>query len=1546
MRGNRTLETLGILVSFLAVAAAAAGQSHATEPPPLPVPVGTTVNVSTEPELQLAVQQLTSNTTIVLEPGTYQLTRTLNISGALTNVGIRGATSSRDDVVLRGAGIDNPDFGSVPHGMSIGSGVQHVTVANLTIRDVYHHALLFNAGAHSPRVYNVHLLDARESLIKSTQDTAAGVDNGVVEYSVLEYTTMPPDAHPGGVEVHAGANWIIRRNVFLNIVAADDQPRAGRAVLMRGASRNTITEHNRFLNCSHAIAYGLDEAAAGFDHSGGIIRNNFVWRAGDGRGGAAISLANSPDTRVLNNTVYLSGTYSTPIEYRFTGTAAVVVTNNLLDGFVWARDGATGTEHNNLTGVAGDMFVDAAGGDLHLAGSATSAIDHGVVVADVIDDWDGQTRPLGSAPDIGADEYVMADVTAVIEGGVGSPSSSTLLGIIDPLLGGCPCSIWPLTALPARIENTDTSAVEVGVRFRADVNGTITGIRFYKGLGNTGPHVGSLWTNTGTRLATATFANETLVGWQQVTFSTPIAITANTTYVASYHMTAGRYAVTDDYFRTSGVDAPPLHALVDGAAGGNGVFVYGASAFPTQTSRSANYWVDVVFTPSAGDTTPPTAAIVSPASGATVSGTVTVSASASDNTGVAGVQFKIDGANVGAEDTTAPYDISWNTAATSNGSHTLVAVARDAAGNTRTSSPVTVTVANDSTAPTVAITAPVAGATVSGTAVIVSATASDNAGVVGVQFKLDGANLRAEDLESPYQRSWDTTTIPNGSHTLTAVARDAAGNTTTSAAVVVTVSNDTMAPAVSLTAPAVGTAVSGAAVAVSATASDDVAVVGVQFKLDGANLGAEDTAGPYDVSWDTTTASNGSHTLTAVARDAAGNTTTSAAVVVTVSNDTAAPTVSLTAPAAGATVSGSVMVAATASDDTGIAGVQFTLDGASLGAEDTTEPYGVSWDTAATTAGSHTLVAVARDAAGNTTASAPVTVTVATDTTAPTVTITAPAAGATVSGTAVVVSAAASDNVGVAGVQFKLDGANLRAEDPDPPYRRNWDTTTIANGSYTLTAVARDAAGNTTTSAAVAVTVFNDTTVPTVSLTTPAAGTAVSGGAVAVSATASDNVAVIGVQFKLDGVNLGAEDTASPYGVSWDTTTASNGSHTLTAVARDAAGNTTTAAGVVVTVSNDTAAPTVSLTAPAAGTAVSGAVAVSAAASDDVAVVGVQFKLDGANLGAEDTASPYGVSWNTTTVSNGSHTLTAIARDAAGQVTISAAVTVTVSNDTTAPSVTITAPADGAVVPRGTITVSAAASDNVAIAGVRFRVDGASLGAEDTTSPYSVSWDAAAATSGTHTLTAVARDAAGNTTTATVVVTVSAGDTVAPTVSITAPGAGATVSGSAVVLSAAASDDVGVAGVQFKLDGVNLGAEDTASPYSISWDTTAAANGVHTLTAVARDAAGNIATSAGVTVTVDNAAGAPTTVLFRPSADHAALVDGYLFEIFREGDNPNSASPVASSDLGKPAPGADGDISVDRSALFQSLPPGSYVATVTAIGSGGQARSAAVIFVR
>ncbi len=162
----------------------------------------------------------------------------------------------------------------------------------------------------------------------------------------------------------------------------------------------------------------------------------------------------------------------------------------------------------------------------------------------------------------------------------------------------CPCSIWAPSSAPGAIETGDTAAVEVGLKFRSDVKGYISGVRYYRGADVAGTRTASLWKKDGTLLARATFTGESATGWQEVKFSSPVAIAARTTYIVSYHTTTGAYAADLYAFTNAGVDSPPLHALKAGVDGGNGVYVYNATPrFPSKAApKQTNYWVDVVFT--------------------------------------------------------------------------------------------------------------------------------------------------------------------------------------------------------------------------------------------------------------------------------------------------------------------------------------------------------------------------------------------------------------------------------------------------------------------------------------------------------------------------------------------------------------------------------------------------------------------------------------------------------------------------------------------------------------------------------------------------------------------------------------------------------------------------------------------------------------------------------------------------------------------------------------------------------------------------------------
>jgi hypothetical protein len=186
-------------------------------------------------------------------------------------------------------------------------------------------------------------------------------------------------------------------------------------------------------------------------------------------------------------------------------------------------------------------------------------------------------------------------------GNVGTPGSGVTVNV------GCPCSLWS-GVTPPDPDSGEGNPIEVGVKFKSDVFGTVNGIRFYKSSLNTGTHIGSLWTTSGQRLAQATFTGESASGWQSVTFSSPVPITPGTTYVASYYAPNGHYAGTPNYFYypapfgSTRLDSPPLHAIKANGTTANGVYDYGAtSTFPTSTYNASNYWVDVMFSPS----TPP-----------------------------------------------------------------------------------------------------------------------------------------------------------------------------------------------------------------------------------------------------------------------------------------------------------------------------------------------------------------------------------------------------------------------------------------------------------------------------------------------------------------------------------------------------------------------------------------------------------------------------------------------------------------------------------------------------------------------------------------------------------------------------------------------------------------------------------------------------------------------------------------------------------------------------------------------------------------------------
>jgi methionine-rich copper-binding protein CopC len=328
--------------------------------------------------------------------------------------------------------------------------------------------------------------------------------------------------------------------------------------------------------------------------------------------------------------------------------------------------------------------------------------------------------------------------------------TATVGGVKDlagnPLAG---TTTWSFTTTGAVINNTlfDSAAaptvasvdealpVELGVKIRTDVAGYLTGVRFYKGVNNTGPHVGKVWDLSGNLLGSVTFTNETATGWQQADFATPVAVAAGTTYVVSYYAPNGGFAITGGFF-ASALISDHLTALAD-AAGGNGVYRYGAGGgYPNLTHNAANYWVDVVFSNVLTDQTGPTISTKTPAAGATdVAWGTGVSATFSEAVQSSSISIVLKDANQATVAGSAAYNPTTRTitfqptnALAINATYTAtVSGAQDTAGNTM--APVTwafTTMGVDTTAPTVAGKTPAANATAVAPAEEVTVTFSES----------------------------------------------------------------------------------------------------------------------------------------------------------------------------------------------------------------------------------------------------------------------------------------------------------------------------------------------------------------------------------------------------------------------------------------------------------------------------------------------------------------------------------------------------------------------------------------------------------------------------------------------------------------------------------------------------------------------------------------------------------------------------------------------------------------------------------------------------
>ncbi|HUS26104.1 MAG TPA: DUF4082 domain-containing protein [Nevskiaceae bacterium] len=798
------------------------------------------------------------------------------------------------------------------------------------------------------------------------------------------------------------------------------------------------------------------------------------------------------------------------------------------------------------------------------------------------------------------------------------------------------------TTVPAVVTDPDNKAVELGVKFRSDEAGTVTGIRFYKGSKNTGTHVGNLWAADGKRLASATFINETGSGWQQVKFDAPVTIAAGTTYIASYHTTAGFYSADENFFTGREVTSGPLHALADGIDGPNSVYKYGDGGFPTDSYKASNYYVDVLFTPTPpppapSDSTAPTVNLTSPTNGSTVAGSVNLTASATDNTGVTKVEFLVDGV-VKATVPTEPFTYKLDTTTMTNGSHTIAARAFDAAANQTKSTDLTTTVNNGSgttPAPTQTLTfTPLDDANIragspnrnfGGASTLTTSSSPDREYLL--KFNLTG--LSGKTITGAKLRMYTTDSSTKGGD-IRRLKSDAWSETT------VTWNN----------APATQSEVVGSFGAVTAGSYAETTLTGVVSGDGFISLRGDSTA---------------TNTAAFNAKEAGTN---PPQLVVTVSSspdtpptgDTTAPTApaNLTAVATSPTQVNLTWNAST--DNIGVTKYTIYRGGTLLG-----EATGTSYlDSTATASTSYSYAVKAQDAAGNVSAAsntAQLTTPTPADTTAPS----APGSLKATSTAATQVALgwnASTDNVGVS-KYLVYRGSTLLGQTTGTTFT---DTTVTPSTAYNYTIKAQDAAGNTSTASntlSVTTPAQADTTAPTTP--TGLQATAASPTQVNLNWTASNDNVGVARYLVYRGASLIAQVTTTSYS---DTTAIAGTSYSYTVRAQDAANNNSPASSAAtVTTPNpaDTSAPSAPTNLAASAVSASQVNLSWTASTDNVGVASYEIFRGGTSIGST-TLTSYGDA----TVSAGTaYTYTVRAKDAAGNTSaVSGSATATTPTNT------------------------------------------------------------------------------------------------------------------------------------------------------------------------------------------------------------------------------------------------------------------------------------------
>jgi hypothetical protein len=418
-----------LLLALAGMPVGLAAPQTASECPALPPPPAGAITVSSVDALVQAVNTALPNATILITPGTY------NLAGAYLLIDTPGFT-------LRSAGGDRASV-ILDGGYSTTEIIQivasDITIADLTLRRAVYHPvhIMSSLTAHTSgvRLYNLHIQDPGQQAVKiNPVDTTHLTDNGEVACSLIVLTDAGrahvSDCYTGGIDAHQSRGWVVRDNTIRGFWC--DQGLSEHAVHFWRGSRDTLVERNLLVDNARGVGFGLVTPGSGrtypdnpcpgasgyVDHFTGTVRNNFVFAsdtnlfASDSGFDCGICFWNACQAAALHNTIYTSqAPLASSIEWRFPN-SSVEVYNNLSSHNLWERDSATSAQAGNLTGAQPDWFVDSGSGDLHLL-AGSPPIDSGVTISDALVDIDAQFRPIGLAPDAGADEYGFAGQRAV-----------------------------------------------------------------------------------------------------------------------------------------------------------------------------------------------------------------------------------------------------------------------------------------------------------------------------------------------------------------------------------------------------------------------------------------------------------------------------------------------------------------------------------------------------------------------------------------------------------------------------------------------------------------------------------------------------------------------------------------------------------------------------------------------------------------------------------------------------------------------------------------------------------------------------------------------------------------------------------------------------------------------------------------------------------------------------------------------------------------------------------------------------------------------------